>query len=124
MIATFEDNSAAIIANRFGKGLVVSFFSDASTAARDFPDLMRDVIDYALKATGAESPVDIVGANENMDIAVGKTALGFNVALVNHNSNKLEVVLKPSKSPDWSSGRHGLILLQEIHFRLLQRMAQ
>lgn len=98
VIATFEDKSAAIIANRFGKGLVVSVFSDASTAARDFPDLTRDVIDYALRATTAESPVDIVGANENTDIAVGKTASGFNVALVNHNSNKLEVVLKPLQS--------------------------
>lgn len=104
LIATFEDKSAAIIANRFGKGLVVSFFSDASTAARDFPDLTRDVIDHALKATAAESPVDIVGANENIDIAVGKTAVGFNLALVNHNSSKLEVVLKPSGS---QTGRAG-----------------
>ena len=80
MIATFEDNSAAIIANRFGKGIVVSFFSDAWTAARDFPDLVRDVIDYALSSTGAKSLVDIVGANENMDMAVGKTAGGFSVA--------------------------------------------
>lgn len=98
VIATFEDNSAAIIANRFGKGIVVSFFPDASTAARDFPDLMRDVIDYALSSTGAESPVDILGAHENMDIAVGKTSGGFSVALVNHNSSKVEVILKSTKS--------------------------
>ncbi len=98
VIATFEDNSAAIIANRFGKGIVVSIFPDAWTAARDFPDLARDVIDYALRSTGAESPVDIVGANENMDMAVGKTTAGFSVALVNHNSSQVEVILKPTKS--------------------------
>ncbi len=104
VIATFEDNSAAIIANRFGKGIVVSFFPDAWTAARDIPDLVRDVIDYALRLTGAESPVDIVGANENMDIAVGKTAGGFSLALVNHNSSKVEVMLRPTKS---QAGRVG-----------------
>ena len=97
VIATFEDNSAAIIANRFGKGIVLSFFPDAWTAARDIPDLVRDVIDYALISTRAESLVDIVGANENMDIAVGKTAGGFSVALVNHNSSKVEVIIRPTK---------------------------
>ena len=104
VIATFEDNSAAIIANRFGKGTVVSFFPDAWTAARDIPDLVRDVIDYALRSAGAESLVDIVGANENMDMAVGRTAEGFSVALVNHSANKVEVILRPTKS---QAGRVG-----------------
>jgi len=98
VIATFEDNSAAIITNRFGKGIVVSIFPDAWTAARDFPDLVRDVLDLALNSAGAELLVDIVGANENMDMAVGKTAGGFSVALINHNSSKVEVILKPAKS--------------------------
>ena len=93
---------AAVVANRFGKGMVVSFFPDAWTAARDFPDLMRDVIDYALNAAGAESLVDIIGANENVDIAVGKTSEGFSVAIVNHDSSKLDVIVKPTKS---SAGR-------------------
>jgi hypothetical protein len=98
VIATFEDNSPAIIANRFGKGIVVSIFPDAWTAVLDFPDLVRDVIDYALSSTGVESLVDIVGANEDMDMAVGKTAAGFSVALVNHSLSKVEVTLKPAKS--------------------------
>lgn len=97
VIATFEDNSAAIVANRFGKGTVVSFFPDAWTAARDIPDLTRDVIDYALNAAGGESPVDILGANENMDIAVGKTPLGFSAAIVNHSSSDMEIMLTPIK---------------------------
>jgi hypothetical protein len=36
--------------------------------------------------------------NENIDIAVGQTLEGFTAALVNHNSNKLAVSLKPTKS--------------------------
>lgn len=99
VIATFEDDSPAIIASKFGKGIVVSFFPDAWTAARDFPDLVRDVFDYALRSRGAESVVDIVGANENMDMAVSKTASGFSVALVNHSTNKIEVTLRPARAP-------------------------
>jgi Domain of unknown function (DUF4434) len=98
VIATFEDNSAAIIANRFGKGIVVSIFPDASTAAGDFPDLVRDVIGYALSSSGDERLIDIVGANENMDMAVGKTAEGFTVALVNHSPSNVQVVIRPTKS--------------------------
>ena len=103
VIATFEDDSAAIVVNRFGKGIVVSVFSDAWTTARDFPDLVRDVIDYALSSTGAMSLVDIVGANENMDMAVSKTTGGFSVALVNHNLSKLEVMVRPT----FQAGRVG-----------------
>lgn len=122
VIATFEDNSAAVVANRFGKGLVVSLFPDAETAARDFPDLVRDVIDHALRASGAGSPVDIVGANENMDIAVGKTAGGFNAAIVNHKPNSVEVLLRPTES---GAGRVGawvdLVDGKAIQTRLLNR---
>jgi hypothetical protein len=69
VLATFEDNSAAIIVNRFGKGLVISFFPD-----------------------------DVVGSNENIDVAVGQLEGGFGVSLVNHNSSQSDVVLKPTKS--------------------------
>jgi hypothetical protein len=104
VIATFDDDSAAIVASKFGKGMVISFFPDAWTAARDFPDLVRDVIDYALSFTGSELPVDVVGANENMDIAIGKTDGGFSVALVNHNPRGVEVTLRPTK---YLAGRAG-----------------
>ena len=98
VLAVFEDQSAAIIANKFGKGMVVSFFTDAWTASRDLSNLTRDVFDYELKANGAGSQVDIVDGNENIDIAVRQTLEGFTAALVNHNSNKLDVSLKPTKS--------------------------
>jgi len=98
VIATFDDNSPAIIATKYGKGIVVSFFPDAWTAARNFPDLVRDVFDYAQRLSGAESLVDIVGADENMDMAVGKTSAGFTVAIVNHSPVKREVILRPAKT--------------------------
>ena len=97
VIANFEDKSPAIVANKFGKGTVISFFSNASTAANNYPALVRDILDYALKESGVPaSPVDIVGADEHMDTSVGKTATGFSVALVNHNVNDLDVTIKPT----------------------------
>lgn len=110
VIASFENNSPAIIANRFGKGIVVSVFPEAWTAARDLPDLLRDVIDYALRAADAESLLDIVGANENMDVAVGKTAGGFSVALVNYNPSPVDLILRPTKSR--AGGAGGWVHLQ------------
>ena len=99
VIATFEDKTPAIVANKFGKGTVFSFFSNASTAANNYPALARDVLDYALKESGVPaSPVDIAGLDENTDIAVGKTANGFSVALVNHNAVDLDVTVKPTGS--------------------------
>jgi hypothetical protein len=105
VIATFEDNSPAIIINRFGKGSVTSIFLDAWTVAKQSPNLIRDVIDQALSSAGTQSQVDIVGANENMDVAVGRTGGGFTVAVVNHNAEKVEVILKHKKSSDGLVGR-------------------
>ena len=98
VIATFEDNSPAIIANRFGKGTVVSIFTDAWTAAKEFPDLVRDMVDHSLSSAGKQSSVDIVGANENMDVAINRTANGFSVAIINHNAGRVDITLKPTNS--------------------------
>ena len=99
VIATFENKSPAIVANKFGKGTVISFFSNASTAANNYPALALDVLDYALKESGVSaSPVDIAGLDENSDIAVGKTTTGFSVAIVNHNAEDLDVTINPTGS--------------------------
>ena len=78
--------------------MVVSFFRRMDTAARDFPELTRDGIDYALAAAGTESLVDIIGVNENVDIAVGKAPEGFSVGIVNHDTSRPEVIVQPTKS--------------------------
>lgn len=137
VIATFEDNSAAIVVNRFAKGTVVSFFTDAETAAREFPQLVRDVIDFASSAAGASSPVDIVGANENMDVAVANTADGFSVAIVNYSERDADVIVRPSKAekaavgvwfdlvreqriPTFASDRSAKITIRGNKFRALE----
>jgi hypothetical protein len=95
VIASFDDGSAAALAHRFGKGMTITFSLDALTAAKHAPEIARDVIDHALKAAGSAQSVDILGANENVDLAVKKTAAGFRAAVVNHNNYELEVTLRP-----------------------------
>jgi hypothetical protein len=95
VIASFDDGSAAAMARRFGNGLTVTFALDALTVAKQAPELARDVIDYALKAASAARAVEILGANENVDLAVKQTASGFRAAVVNHNNHEMEVTLRP-----------------------------
>lgn len=104
VIATFEDGSPAIAANKFGKGTIVTVLPDASTAVRAMPDLVRDVLDHASTARGNTPLVDIVGANDESDLAVEQTATGFRVAIVNHGSTGIEAALRPlasSASGEW-----------------------
>jgi hypothetical protein len=125
VIATFEDNSAAIVVNRFAKGTVVSFFTDAETAAREFPQLVRDVIDFASRAAGAGSLVDIVGANENMDVAVANSADGFSVAIINHSTRAADVIVRPTKSEGAAVGVwFDLVREQKIHAVASDRAAK
>lgn len=95
VIATFEDGSAAVGVNRYGKGTVVTVATDAMTASKFFPGLVRDVMDAALAAEGKERAVDILGTDENIDDAISKTSNGFRVAVVNHNRTSLTITLQP-----------------------------
>jgi hypothetical protein len=97
VIAKFEDGSAAILVNSYGKGRTITILPDASSAAQEFPELIRDAIDYALANTGAERAADLVGADARMDVAIGKLRDGFSVAVVNHNSVEKEVTVRALK---------------------------
>ncbi|MEA1981287.1 MAG: DUF4434 domain-containing protein, partial [candidate division Zixibacteria bacterium] len=93
VVATFEDGSPAIVINKYGKGTVATFLMDATTAAKQFPELVRDVIDYAMTTYSLSLPVDIIGTNENVNIAVTETETGFQVAVVNLNPQAMEITL-------------------------------
>ncbi len=95
VVAAFDDGSPAITVHRFGKGTVISVMLDAPTAALNLPELTRDVVDYALTTAGKGPLVDVVGSNEQTDLAVGKTAAGFRVAVINHGPKEIQVQLRP-----------------------------
>jgi hypothetical protein len=99
VVATFADGSPAVFANRSGQGLAVAFVTDLATASRSFPDLVRDVIDEALGTVGRSRLVDILGTDENFDMAVSATPGGFRAAVVNHHPQAREIILRPLDIP-------------------------
>ena len=94
-IAAFEDGTPAITVNKFGRGTVITVLPDAATAAQKMPELIRDLVDYAVSLRGGTAVVDILGLNENSDIAVAQTSTGFRVAVVNYNASEMDVTLQP-----------------------------
>ena len=95
VFAVFEDGSPAVLMNRFGNGMVATVVLDATTAAQQFPELIRDVIDNTMATSHVTRVVDVIGTNENVDIAITKTDKGFRVAVINHNTYELEITLDP-----------------------------
>ncbi len=95
VIAHFEDGSPAMFVNKFGKGTVVGVLTDALTAARHLPELMRDVMAFAMTTAEHVPLVDIVGTNEQTDMSIARTDQGFRVAVINHNPKQMEVLLRP-----------------------------
>lgn len=95
VFATFDDGSPAVAVHNFGKGTIISVMLDAPSAAQYLPELTRDTVDYALTANGIAPLVDVVGNNEQTDLAVGKTATGFRVAVVNHAAKEIQIQLRP-----------------------------
>jgi hypothetical protein len=96
VVATFDDGSAAVLINRFGKGYVLTVTMDALSAAKLCPDLIRDVMTEAFRASGHLPLVDVTGLNENTDMAVKRTAHGLTIALINYNDSPLTLTLKPA----------------------------
>jgi hypothetical protein len=95
VVASFEDGSAAVFMNRVGRGVIAGFAMDAAAAARDIPDVVRDVLDAAMAVTGARGALDVLGANENVDLASCAIEGGARAAVVNHGTEPLDIVLRP-----------------------------
>lgn len=95
LIAKFEDGSPAVTVKQLGKGAAIAVITSASVSARRLPELTRDVLAYARSLRNDAALVDIIGANENSDLAVSETREGFRVAFVNHDTRDLPVVLRP-----------------------------
>ena len=96
VIATFEEGSPALTISKYGKGTIVTVIPDAWTVAHKLPDLVRDALDYAIEKSGNSPVVDVVGTDENSDVAVAQTTSGFRVAVVNYEGVDIEVLLRPA----------------------------
>jgi hypothetical protein len=107
VIARYEDGSAAIVKNRFGKGVVFAILPDATFASENAPRLVRAVLDEAL-VTGAKSPLlEISGTNRNFDIAVRRASADLAAAIVNHDPSTRVVAVNITRAPRQCSTQIG-----------------
>jgi hypothetical protein len=95
VVAEFEDGSAAVFTNRVGKGVIASFAMDAAAAARELPDLVRDVLDAAMALTGGRRAVDVLATTDNIDLASCFVPGGARAAVVNHAATAIDVIIVP-----------------------------
>jgi hypothetical protein len=94
-VASFEDGSAAVLRNNFGKGAVMTIPVNMTDMVRIAPALVRDIIDFALAQRGVKRAFDIIGANEDMDIAVSLLEGEYRLAVVNYRDKAAEVKICP-----------------------------
>lgn len=99
VVAEFEDGTAAVFMNAVGQGVIASFALDAATAAREMPDLVRDVLDAAMAVSGGRRPVDVLTPSENIDLASCFVGGGVRAAVVNHAAAPIEVTIVPIGAP-------------------------
>lgn len=114
VIAAYEDGTAAVLVNKFGKGTVITILPDAGFAARFLPALVRDAFDYALASSANKALVDVSGTNENFDVAVNYKEDGFSAAVINHNLTDFEVTLKAQTKISSCSAQQGENVRKEI----------
>lgn len=94
-IASFEDGSTAVLINNFGKGTVLTVPVSMTDMARIAPALVRDIFDFALAQRGVKRAFDIIGANEDMDIAMYLLEGEYQLAVVNYRDRVVEVMICP-----------------------------
>jgi hypothetical protein len=94
-IAVFEDGSGAVLANMIGKGVVFTVPLSLDQAAEVMPDLLRDVLDAALRHRGVGLPFDILGDQVDMDVAASLEGNTHRLAIVNYQATPVELRLRP-----------------------------
>jgi len=93
--AVFEDGTAAVLVNRFGKGQVVTVALSPAALAAAMPHFSRDILDQALGRGGTKRACDIFGADENMDFASSGDGRGFRFVAANSGVKSADLRIVP-----------------------------
>ena len=95
VLATFDDGSPAVLANRYGAGLAIAVLPSVADLAGGCDQLMRDVLEHALTHARLPMLADVNGLSEASDVAISPTAAGLTVAIVNHERSARSVEIRP-----------------------------
>ena len=94
-VAEFEDGSAAALLNEFGRGLCLTIPLNLGDAARSIPGFVRDVLDFALDRKGMKRAFDLIGAGDDLDVAMTMSGGRGVVAVVNHRDAPFRLAILP-----------------------------
>ena len=86
VLARYEDGTAAVLSNKFGKGTVFTVLPDVTFSSVEMPNVVRGVLNNALRTLGHLPLVEIAGMDKAMDISLHQTSTGMSAAIVNYNS--------------------------------------
>jgi hypothetical protein len=117
--ASFEDDSAAVLVNKFGKGTVFTVPMSMKDAVRIAPDLVRDIFDFALAEVGVKRTFDILGVSEDIDLAMSSADGVARLAVVNYKNDPVKIKvcplnLAPDATYDLTELRTGKILATKM----------
>lgn len=93
--ATFEDGQAAVLGKKSGAGLVLSTPLSLSDAVKIMPTYLRDLLDTALGSRGIWRAFDVLGADEDVDLAMAVAENGYQLALVNYKKTPVSLIIRP-----------------------------
>jgi hypothetical protein len=94
-VAVFEDGSAAALLHEFGLGLCLTIPLGLGEAVGKIPDFVRDVLDFSLARKGMKRGFDLLGAGDDLDLAMTTSSGRRAVAVVNHKDEPLRVGILP-----------------------------
>jgi hypothetical protein len=94
-VAVFEDGSAAALLNEFGRGFCLTIPLRLGDAVSSIPDFIRDVLDFALERKGMKRAFDLIGAGDDLDVAMTMSGGRRVVAVVNHRDAAFRLAIRP-----------------------------
>ena len=111
-LATFDDGSPAILANRRGQGLAIAVVPSAKDLAAGCGAFMREVVARAVAHAGHRRLADVEGLGEASDLSIAPTATGMSVAIVNHGRSPITATIRPLEGAGgaWVDGGTGAAL--------------
>ncbi|MGB7067984.1 MAG: DUF4434 domain-containing protein [Pyrinomonadaceae bacterium] len=94
VVATYEDGTAAVLMNKFGKGTAFAILPDATFSSKHLPGLVRDVFNKALTTTENRPLTEIIGSDTSIDLALRRKDGQLSVAIANHNPSQRQVSIR------------------------------
>ena len=100
--------------NSIVRGKVYTISPDSAFATKNFPQLVRYVLNLAMLSSGHGPLTPITGMDENMDVAIGDQGKRITSAIINHNDTQRRISLQPGREFTECSSQNGNVTKASI----------